>query len=945
MLFRNGLAALGVNTAFGGLLSVAAAVALWAGTRAPEDATEFAMKIIASDGTAVRAGELSLASNLGSPSFDAEAEKWRLRIRRDALPQDGRARFDVLSTSSAAASAPVALGVVRFDPEHKPTRVEFDLRVESPPGPPFALREAPPGPPFAPPEAPPDHSTITADRDVCSSYEGSTISERVGCQIWFYATADNDRFYTYVIQQRLGVLIDWYRVLNTKERGDRFKAWGLINDPGCCVPGSKDCPAKSYDETYGFDWCTGDEELLKFVGKTGYRDPACDLADSAWQALGHGGSTDNRESPCSLRFGTSTGAMGLRKFPNPRFDAEAWKALNGSLGSWEAFGKYLSDDTASPDYRKNKLIDASVEPPFMIGVACGACHIAFDPLNPPRDPSNPKPENIVGHIGNQYTRMSEVIGSGMSPHSLEWEMFAQARPGTVDMSAVANDQVTNPGTINALMNLERRPVFEENVVQWRKTDSCLDDASFQDCWCEPGRPGKCWEYGDKKERIHHILKGGEDSTGASGAIQRFYINIGSCSEQCWVNHLTDLRQADPAHRGFGQTPFDVGQCRRDCSSFRAIEDRLGNVVDFQVSTRATDLHVARSLRNREALVLQLDREYGPGAVERGRQKFGELCAMCHSTQSGPVESRNYWATVPSPIPGKPRIRVDWLGNDVRTPVTEVGTNRSRSLHSNHMKGHIWQAYGSENLRANPGILDVPEPSDGGRGYYRNISLLSLWATAPFLHNNAIGPEVCGNPANKRNDFYRSPYVDENGKPIDNPPPCWEYDPSVAGRYKLYKASMDMLLNPDKRIPKITMLGSDVILDAGPRLFDKGNEDAEFTLVVPQGVPAAFVGSLNHRELIQDVVLSKTAPDQLRQKFLSQGLSAERVNEIVNGFGEALDKIKSNPLGAIDVVTEHHEFIERYYLNTTDFIENKGHTFGEDLSDSEKRDLTAFLATL
>ena len=784
------------------------------------------------------------------------------------------------------------------------------------------------------------------DPGFCSSYEGLTPSERAGCQIWFYAAADNDRFHTYVFQQRLGVMIDWYRVLNTKERGDRFKAWGLINDPGCCVPGSKDCQAKSYDETYGFDWCPGDEELLKFVGETGYRDPACNFADAPWEAAGHGGSTDNREDPCSLRFGTSSGAMGLRKFPNPRFDAEAWKTLNGSLGSWEAFGKYLSDDDKAPDYRKNHLIDGSVEPPFLIGMACGTCHISHDPLNPPKDPSNPKPENIKGLLGAQYSRLSEVLGSGMSPHSLEWQMFAHARPGTVDTSAVPNDQVTNPGTMNALMNLERRPVFEETVVKWRRTGSCPDDASFQDCWCEPGKPGKCWEYGEKLEKeIHHILKGGEDSTGALEAIQRVYINIGSCSEQCWVNHITDLRQADPEHRGFGQTPFDVGQCRRDCSSFRAIEDRLQNVADFLFSARATDLHVARGLPNRAALVRQLDREYGQGAVERGRQKFGERCARCHSTQTGPVESRDYWAMAPSEYDGKPPIRVDWLGNDERTPVTEVGTNRSRSLHSNHMKGHIWQMYGSEDLRANADILDVPEASGGGRGYYRNISLISLWATAPFLHNNAIGPEVCGNPANKRNDFYHSPYVDENGEPIDNPPPCWEYDPSVAGRYKLYKASMDMLLNPDKRIPKITMLDKDVIIDAGPRLFDKGNENAGFTLVIPAGVQAAFVGSLNHKELIKDVVLSKTAPGDLRDKFLAKGFDEDEAGRIVEGFGKALDKIKSNPLGAIDVVAEHHDFIEQNYLNTTDFIENKGHTFGEDLSDSEKKDLTAFLATL
>ena len=90
---------------------------------------------------------------------------------------------------------------------------------------------------------------------------GLTPSQRAGREIWYKATAGNDRFHTYVFQQRIGVLIDWYRVLNTRERDDRFAAWGLINDPDCCQPGSADCPAKNDEETFGFDWCPGDEEL------------------------------------------------------------------------------------------------------------------------------------------------------------------------------------------------------------------------------------------------------------------------------------------------------------------------------------------------------------------------------------------------------------------------------------------------------------------------------------------------------------------------------------------------------------------------------------------------------------------------------------------------------------------------------------------------------------
>ena len=103
--------------------------------------------------------------------------------------------------------------------------------------------------------------------------EGLTPSERAGREIWFKATAGNDRFHTYVFQQRLGVLIDWNRVLRFTRRGERFRTWGLINDPDCCTPGSPNCPRTSLEETFGFDYCPGDDDLLTYVGKTGYRDP------------------------------------------------------------------------------------------------------------------------------------------------------------------------------------------------------------------------------------------------------------------------------------------------------------------------------------------------------------------------------------------------------------------------------------------------------------------------------------------------------------------------------------------------------------------------------------------------------------------------------------------------------------------------------------------------
>ena len=137
--------------------------------------------------------------------------------------------------------------------------------------------------------------------------EGLSPEARAGREIWYKATAGNDRFHTYVFQQRIGVLIDWFRVLASEEREDRFAAWGLINDPDCCKPGAPGCPAKSLEETFGFDWCPGDDELLAKVGKRGYRDPACDFKESPIASDDPHGPQDQRQSSCDLKFGTSTG--------------------------------------------------------------------------------------------------------------------------------------------------------------------------------------------------------------------------------------------------------------------------------------------------------------------------------------------------------------------------------------------------------------------------------------------------------------------------------------------------------------------------------------------------------------------------------------------------------------------------------------------------------------
>jgi hypothetical protein len=301
------------------------------------------------------------------------------------------------------------------------------------------------------------------------------------------------------------------------------------------------------------------------------------------------------------------------------------------------------------------------------------------------------------------------------------------------------------------------------------------------------------------------------------------------------------------------------------------------------------------------------------------------------------------------------MREDWLGNDRSTPVSEVGTFRCRAMHSNHMAGHIWQEYGSETLRAQPPDPNVREPGDGGRGHYRNISLLNLWAHAPFLHNNALGPELCGKPQHAANDFYamRPRYVDGSSVkllPAGQQPACFEYDPSVEGRYRLYKMSMQELLNPAQRIPKVTLLSEDVTLRIGPRLWDGTAKEMllGFELTIPseidgRGVTAGTIGNFQHKRFIVDLVRAKTAPQEL-EASLTQRFGKDTGDKVLADLKVITGELVGTPNALVAALKARPYLIKQIYSSCTAEIENDGHRFGEDLSEADKKALIAFLAT-
>jgi hypothetical protein len=341
-------------------------------------------------------------------------------------------------------------------------------------------------------------------------------------------------------------------------------------------------------------------------------------------------------------------------------------------------------------------------------------------------------------------------------------------------------------------------------------------------------------------------------------------------------------------------------------------------------------------------------------VAQGRRVFAANCAGCHSSQNGPYDNVDFRAADPK----DPTLRADFLSNERPLLASRIGTHTARALHSNHMSTRVWDQYASRTLQERAPDPALPElQKGGGRGYYRPPSLLSVWAHAPFMHNNAIGPEICGKPSavpdGSKLELYVSPYVDAAGKRPADPPACWTFDPSVEGRYKLFKASVADLLNPSKRIPKMFLTSEDIIVDVAPQV-KFGDLETGLSLRLPKDTPAQLLNSLRYKDLIQDMVLAERNPEKLEAKYEDQ-LTVRRFKELKAGLAQLRSTLLSQPGRLTIDITRMpdgqggtaggHGFIQAYYSNALSLVENAGHRFGEGLSDRDKQALTAFLATL
>jgi hypothetical protein len=56
-------------------------------------------------------------------------------------------------------------------------------------------------------------------------------------------------------------------------------------------------------------------------------------------------------------------------------------------------------------------------------MACGFCHVSYNPLNPPEDVTDPKWENLSATIGSQYFKMKAIFGPNLTRSNTIWQLF------------------------------------------------------------------------------------------------------------------------------------------------------------------------------------------------------------------------------------------------------------------------------------------------------------------------------------------------------------------------------------------------------------------------------------------------------------------------------------------------------------------------------------------
>jgi hypothetical protein len=766
-----------------------------------------------------------------------------------------------------------------------------------------------------------------ADEDYFHDMDGAlplTREEVQGRNMWNVWTGGNDRFWDLASQISFGTL-DYLKTISSHpvlpySRDNRFRILGLTNEP-CYKKATGPDPNR-----YGL-WFD-------------VRDPSCPPDPFANAAKYPGVQIGARGKGVSVGsyYGEPTGILGLRLFPNPDFDDKARRR-------WDS-ERYYRD----PDY----YFSRDLVKPYRVGVACGFCHIGPDPVRPPADPENPEWRNISSTVGAQFYWVDRIFNwqATSNPRSFFFQLFHASRPGSLDTSLVSTDNINNPRTMNAVYMLPARMGLARKWGKETIAGGGLDNRQFNE-FVPAGDPLAQFFVAPNTVYTPRVLKDGADSVGALGALNRVYLNIGLFSEE-WLLHFR------PFVGGQRVTPIKIADARRNSVYWQATEMQTPYMARFLL--RASGGHYLKDAPGGSTYQTE-----DAATLQQGKTVFAERCARCHSSKIPDLPTgldlvncngkdylpcwNRYWEWSKTEDFKRPMrqmvlandfLQDNYLSTELRVPSTLLQTNVCSPLGTNAIENDIWDNFSSASYKELPpvGSVTVRHPitgaasnyplPGGGRGFTRPASLVSVWSTAPFLQNNALGR--------------------------------FDPSPSVDARMRVFNEAIEWMLWPERR-PKDRIFDN----DNGPGVGIIDRTTSESVLFVPRGYippelrrllplgqrlfPMFFRnGGVEIGPIPRGFPLNLIANiDVLGPNELTPRERADRTKVMLRLLTQFKNDLARNrdPLANAETIDALLSLSK-----CKDFVVNKGHYFGTSflteepaLSDADKRALIGFLKTM
>jgi hypothetical protein len=771
------------------------------------------------------------------------------------------------------------------------------------------LPSTPPPPPSADRHfAPAPSNWIETSVDVFPGMDGITLDPGIPAQrqalrgriVWNLWVGDSGLMWDWLAQNGFGTA-DLLKTVDSRRHDSRFRDIGIINQPGFMQA--------SRPDLYGL-----------FIDVPNPDDPAGRIDQAVDYAT----------------YGRSSGVIGLRLSDNPSFDAAAraeWMKHIGSDGVNHDFYE-------NPSYYQNpKLVR-----PYIVGMACSLCHVSFDPVRPPADVNHPKWENLNDYVGAQYFNVCEFFvpqhvtgGTNGQPvrvdppdeTSFVWQLINTSRSGALDTSFIATDYLNNPGTMNGVYNVWPRLTRAANAISTPAgNDPQKEQLTGGALWLK-------WLDVDRSTLVPRVLKQGDDSVGFEGALSRVYVNIGHAWPE-WRKHFRPLVGGPMPDRGclVSQSPVTVREMQENSPSWNWSEERSHDLAVYFI-TYAKPLLLKDAPGGSKYLTAT------PATLDRGKQVFAENCAACHSSrqpgfspfdQAGHITS---WAKLwfSNAVKDPDFFNDNFLSDERRHPVTQIGTNATRAAATNATRNHIWDNFSSETYKNLPAIgtfevdnppdfggktgITIPYPGDpNGPGYYRPPSLISLWSSAPFLHNNAVGVDPTRDPnlRGKVDTDARMAAFDEGIREM-----LW-MTPTPRGQQVWTTTQKSWIYVPTAYLPKPLL---DEISKHHHGLIDEANASLKIG-PIPKGTPINLIANTN----------------------LDPGLkNAKKRIGLLLATLDVLEQTKDKSDAETARIMKEKLVPKFLDLNKCpDFYEDKGHPFGRSLPVDDKLALIELLKT-